>query len=231
MPTIKEKLKILKEKISESAKRVGRNPNDIKIIAVSKKQPMTSIQEAYRAGLTHFGENYVQEFLQKHEMLQDTVQPVWHFIGHLQSNKVKDLVGKCEFIHSVDSLKLAKLIDKQAASINIKQKILLQINLAGESQKSGFNKQTLAFAQAELAALRHIIVVGFMLIPPLENEAEKNRPYFKELKKLLDHANASGHYQNPLTELSMGMTQDYEIAIEEGATMVRIGTFLFGARL
>jgi pyridoxal phosphate enzyme (YggS family) len=182
-------------------------------------------------GLHHFGENYCQEWQSKAAKLTERKSEIfWHFIGHLQSNKVKEVVGHVEYIHTLDSLKLAAKVSKRAESLGLKQKALLEINLAAEDSKSGFLIEDLHDKFAELSALPGLAIRGLMCIPPVGPNAEASRPYFKKLKSLLDEWNRSGIFTPPLTELSMGMSQDFEVAIAEGATMIRVGTELFGPR-
>ncbi|MBC7458947.1 MAG: YggS family pyridoxal phosphate-dependent enzyme [Bdellovibrionaceae bacterium] len=191
------------------------------ILAVSKLQPLDKIEKLYAEGQTDFGENYVQEALGKIEHLKH-LKIHWHLIGPIQSNKIKYLKDHFEFIHSVDSLKTAQIISTQAEKIRHIQKIFLQVNISNESSKSGFSIEQLLKDWTELGLMKNIKVVGLMTMPPLQNEAEQNRPLFKTLKKLAD--------QLQLSELSMGTSHDYETALEEGATWVRLGTVLFGER-
>ena len=196
-------------------------PNQ-KILAVSKLQPIEKIQTLYHEGQVDFGENYVQEALEKIEQLKD-LKINWHLIGPIQSNKIKYLKDHFEFIHSVDSLKTAQTISNQAEKINHIQKIFIQVNISNESSKSGFSVEELQKHWPEINQMKNIQVAGLMTMPPLQNEAEQNRPLFKALKVLAD--------QFQLSELSMGTSHDYETALEEGATWVRLGTVLFGERI
>ena len=195
-------------------------PNQ-KILAVSKLQPIDKIQKLYAEGQTDFGENYVQEALGKIEQLKD-LKIHWHLIGPIQSNKIKYLKDHFEYIHSVDSLKTAQTISNQAAKINHIQKIFIQVNISNETSKSGFSVEELQKNWDEISQMKNVKVVGLMTMPPLQNEPEQNRPIFQALKKL------AGQLQLP--ELSMGTSHDYETALEEGATWVRLGTVLFGER-
>lgn len=191
------------------------------ILAVSKLQPIEKIQNLHKTGQNHFGENYIQEALEKIEKLIN-LKLVWHLIGPIQSNKIKFLKDNFEYIHSVDSLRTASLISKSAEKINYIQKIFLQINISGEDSKSGFFEDVFEKEWTELSQLPNIKIVGLMTMPPLQNEPEQNRPLFKKLKKLAE--------QHGLLELSMGTSHDYQVALDEGATWVRLGTILFGER-
>lgn len=201
-----------------------------KIIAVSKLQPIEKIKELRAKGHLDFGENYVQELLEKQKLINDS-EVRWHFIGHLQSNKAKLIVGNVELIHSVDSLKLAQRIDQEAFKKKIIQKILLQVNVAQEDSKSGFSELELMNSWPELCMLKNIQIQGLMTMPPLQNLPEQNVIYFQKLKNLLNVLNTSKKLSHNLEELSMGTSGDYNCAAHEGATMVRIGTLLFGERI
>lgn len=202
-----------------------------KILAVSKLQPIEKILHLYNLGHRAFGENYVQEALDKQEQLKALPDLKWHLIGHLQKNKAKHVVGKFELIHSVDSLELAQVLSRQCESKNVEQKILIQVNLAHEESKSGFDKETVKEQWQDLCQLPHLHIEGLMTMPPLTETGEEVRPYFQELKslkqELKSHTDLSIH---PMTVLSMGTSHDYKVAIQEGATLVRLGTILFGAR-
>ncbi len=194
-----------------------------KICAVSKLQPPIKIRELYAKGQRIFGENYVQEALEKQDILKDLPGIEWHLIGHLQKNKAKQVVGKFSLIHSVDSLDLAKTLGRLAAARQLTQKVLIQVNLAEEESKSGFNKAEFEKAWPELQQIPGLNICGLMTMPPLTENPEDVRPYFRELARLLR--------QRPgLTVLSMGTSHDYQVALEEGATIVRLGTILFGER-
>lgn len=221
----------LQERIAAAMDRSGRLPDTLCLIGVSKKQSWQSIQAALDLGLHHFGENYCQEWQTKAEkLLQRKNEIFWHFIGHLQSNKVKDVVGQVEYIHTIDSLKLAEKVSKRSEALGLKQKVLLEINLAAEASKAGFLIEDVVPNLADLSHLPGLAIQGLMGIPPVGPNAEASRVHFKKLKSLLDEWNRSGIFTPPLTELSMGMSQDFEVAIEEGATMIRVGTELFGPR-
>ncbi len=191
------------------------------LLAVSKLQPIEKIRKLYNEGQIHFGENYIQESLEKIENLKD-LNIIWHLIGPIQKNKVKFLKKNFEYIHSVDSLELAQLISKKATEINWIQKIFLQINLSDEVSKSGFTEAETLHRWPELSQLPNLKIVGLMTMPPLQNEPEDNRIYFKKCLSLGQKLN--------LSEFSMGTSHDYQVALSEGSTWVRLGTVLFGER-
>ncbi len=195
-------------------------PNQ-KIVAVSKLQPIDKIKKLYAEGQIDFGENYVQEALEKIEQLKD-LNIKWHLVGPLQKNKIKYLKNNFEYIHSVTSLETAQIISNQAEKINYLQKIFIQVNISNESSKSGFTVEEFQKNWPMISQLKHIKVIGLMTMPPLQNEPEQNQPLFKALKDLAD--------QYQLSELSMGTSHDYEIALKQGATWIRLGTVLFGER-
>jgi pyridoxal phosphate enzyme (YggS family) len=223
---LKENLKIVKEKIAESAKKSGRNPDEIKLIAVSKTNPISKILEAFEAGATDFGENKALEFRDKTELIAKKV--TWHFIGHLQRNKVKYVIKSADYIHSVENYKLALEINKRAAQQNKMQKILFEINTSGEEAKFGLKnfEELLQLAQ-QCDELPNITPVGLMTMAAFTNNEVSLRKSFVMLREMRDKISIKYPY---IKELSMGMTNDYTIAIEEGATMVRIGTAIFGKR-
>lgn len=191
------------------------------LLAVSKLQPVEKIKQLHNQGQNHFGENYVQEALEKIEQLK-TFQFHWHLIGPIQKNKVKFLKDYFSYIHSVDSLSLAQKISEYALAINYRQKVFIQVNVSDEQTKSGFSEDAFIEAFPDLKKLTGLEIVGLMTMPPLESEPEKNRKYFKRLKQLGQKFN--------LIEFSMGTSHDYQVALEEGATWIRLGTILFGER-
>jgi hypothetical protein len=201
-----------------------------RVLAVSKLQPVEKIRKLYSEGYRDFGENYPQELVRKKAELEDLSDIRWHLIGHLQKNKVKMIIGQCELIHSVDSLELAVEIDKRATAADLSQKILLQINVAGEGSKEGFDRGSIDEAFKKIISLSGIEVCGLMTMPPFVENPEDNRAYFRALRELL--MELKSEFSMPLTfsELSMGTSQDYKVAAEEGATWVRLGTVLFGER-
>ena len=210
-------------------KNMGRTRESLKILAVSKLQPLQKIKKLYEIGHRHFAENYIQEALLKQVSLKDLALE-WHFIGNLQRNKVKLAVGNFEFIHSVDSLELAQAISAQAVKTNTTQKILLQVNLAQEITKGGFSAESLRATWHEVCQLSGISITGLMTMPPLTDDPEDVRPYFQQLSVLQVELMKQARGRHSLHELSMGTSHDYHVAIEEGATIVRLGTILFGER-
>lgn len=223
---IADNLKRLQDKISGRCIQSGRTPEEIKIIAVSKYFGIKSIREASNLGLTDFGENRAQEFRDKYEILGNKV--TWHFIGSLQKNKVKYVVNAASLIHSVDSISLADEINKQAAKNNTVQNVLLEIKTSYEDTKAGLTGDDVIFTLAEhCRSLSGINLTGLMTMAPYTNDEQLIRKSFSDLRKLKDEFNKQGY---SLTGLSMGMTSDFEIAIDEGATMLRIGSAIFGER-
>ncbi len=226
---MKERIEKIREKIENAALRCGRDPQSIRLVAVSKTVGVHRVEQAIDAGATILGENYIQEAREKFDALVHR-NVSWHFIGHLQSNKAKYAVRMFDLIHSVDSAKLAKALDKEAGKNGKVQDILLQVNIGGESTKSGV-KETDAIALVEqVGELSNIRVRGLMTMPPFFDEPEKARPFFHRLAQLKRRIEERKHPGVRMAELSMGMTGDFEVAIEEGATLVRIGTAIFGAR-
>jgi pyridoxal phosphate enzyme (YggS family) len=223
------RLEAVRERIKRTASACGRKPSSIRLVAVSKTKSAGLVREAIGAGVMDLGENYIQEARDKIAELSE--YPVrWHFIGHLQSNKAKYAARLFELIHSVDSMKVALELDRQAQKVPKVQSILIQINLAGESSKSGISPQDAMPLVKEIAKLENLSVRGLMALPPFFNAPEKVRPYFVALRELRDRIRAEGIERVDMDELSMGMTGDFEVAIEEGATLVRIGTAIFGER-
>lgn len=214
--------------IEEACRRAGRDRSEVTLIAVSKTKPVETLQEAYDLGVRVFGENKVQEMEDKYESLPRDIQ--WHLIGHLQRNKVKYIIDKAVLIHSVDSLRLAQTIEKEAEKHNLTAHILIEVNVAREESKFGIFPEDLENLVDEIAKLPHIRVDGLMTIAPFVPDPEENRPVFRELRKLSVDISAKKVDNVNMSVLSMGMTNDYQVAIEEGATMVRVGTGIFGAR-
>jgi len=218
------------KRITNAAMRAGRNPEEVKLIAVTKTVTVLQIKEAIDAGLRTFGENRVQEAKAKIEELSAgwTMPSVsWHLIGHLQKNKAKYSVRLFDLIHSLDSAELAEELNSQAEKIGRVQEVLLEVKLSPEETKHGVARAELLQFLKMAQALKHLRIRGLMTIPPFFEHPEEARPYFRKLRELRDEAGSAGH---PLPELSMGMSNDFEVAIEEGATMVRIGTAIFGER-
>ena len=225
---IKDNLRTVEENISAACDRSGRAREDVTLIAVSKTKPVEMLREAYDSGCRDFGENKVQELVDKYDHMPDDVR--WHMIGHLQRNKVKYIVDKVYMIHSVDSLRLAEEISKEAVKKNVTVSVLVEVNVAGEESKFGTTAEETVSLVENIAKLPNIIVKGLMTIAPYVEDSEENRLYFAKLKQIyvdITHKNIDNVY---MEELSMGMTGDYEVAIEEGATYIRVGTGIFGER-
>ncbi len=225
---LKENLESVEERIQAACDRAGRKREEVTLIAVSKTKPVSMLQEAYDLGVRIFGENKVQEIRDKYEALPKDIE--WHMIGHLQTNKVKYIVDKVKLIHSVDSLKLAETIEKEAEKHNCTADILLEVNVAEEESKFGLKTEEVLPLYDEIRQYSHINVRGLMTIAPFVDNPEKNRTIFADLHKLYVDIKEKNIDNDTVSILSMGMTNDYEVAIEEGATMVRIGTGIFGAR-
>ena len=226
---ITENVIAVKARIAKAAALCGRDPSEIALVAASKMNSADKVKEAVLAGVDACGENRVQELLEKYEQRAYEGAPL-HFIGTLQKNKVKYLVGKVSLIHSVDSFSLLQEIEKQAARRDLVQDVLLEINIAGEDSKSGMEASRLPEILEMAAPLEHVRILGLMAIPPICSDPEENRPYFAKMRQLFVD-NAGKKYDNSLMKcLSMGMSSDFETAITEGATMVRVGTAIFGRR-
>ena len=225
---VTENLNLVEQKITAACQRVGRSRDEVTLIAVSKTKPVEMIREAMASGIVTFGENKVQEILEKQEIIKDSLD--WHMIGHLQRNKVKQVVGRVVRIHSVDSIRLAKQIQTESEKKQIKSDILIEVNMAKEDSKFGFMPEETEDAIREIAGYPNVCVRGLMTIAPNVSEPEKNRVHFRNLHKLLVDINNKNIDNINMSELSMGMTGDYEVAIEEGATFVRVGTGIFGNR-
>lgn len=225
---LKENLELVESRIREACRKAGRSREDVTLIAVSKTKPVEMLREAYDLGIRVFGENKVQEIRDKYDQMPEDTQ--WHMIGHLQTNKVKYIVDKVKLIHSVDSLKLAQAIEKEAEKHDRTVDILLEVNVAEETSKFGLKTVEVLPVFEQIAQLNHIKIRGLMTIAPFVDDPEKNRPVFADLHKLYVDIKEKNIDNGTVSILSMGMTNDYEVAIEEGATMVRIGTGIFGAR-
>jgi pyridoxal phosphate enzyme (YggS family) len=226
---IKQNLEQVYARIGAAAQSCGRRPDSVKLVAVSKTVPVEKIREGILAGVVDLGENYVQEAREKIETLAD--QPLtWHFIGHLQSNKAKYAARMFDLIHSVDSVKLAQALDKEARKNGKLQPVLIQVNIAGEQTKSGVSEAAAVELVKQVSRLENLSVRGLMTMPPYFNAPEKVRPFFRKLRELRDRIAAMNLPGVSMDELSMGMTGDFEAAIDEGATLVRIGTAIFGER-
>ena len=226
---IKQQLLAVEQNIQKACQNAGRNRDEITLIAVSKTKPLSMLQEAYDADIRHFGENKVQELCEKYEQLPSDIK--WHMIGHLQTNKVKYLIGKTYLIHSVDSLKLAAEIEKQAKKSDVIMDILIEVNIAEEQTKFGISKEETIQLVKEIAKFPHIRIKGLMTIAPYVENPEDNRCFFRQIKELAVDITNQNIDNVSMNILSMGMTGDYMVAIEEGATMVRVGTGIFGERI
>lgn len=226
---MKQRLEQIIQRITDAATACGRDPASVRLVAVSKTIDAERVSRAIDAGATILGENYIQETRDKFNALYD--RPVkWHFIGHLQSNKAKYAVRMFDLIHSVDSLKLARALDKEARKNDKVQDILVQVNISREETKSGIDETDAVELITQIGSLENISVKGLMTMPPFFDAPEQARPYFRQLARLRDNIVDASIPGVSMTELSMGMTGDFEVAIAEGATLVRIGTALFGAR-
>jgi len=217
----------IRDRIARAAARAGRKAGEVTLVAVSKTFPAEAIRAAYELGLRHFGENRVQEWESKRATLAD-LSATWHLIGHLQSNKARRAANLFHRADSVDSLALAQKLDAAASAEGKRLQVLIEVHLGGEETKSGIGERDLPALAESIARLPHLEFLGLMTIPPYFDVPEQVRPYFRRLRELRDQT--SGHLAQPLDVLSMGMSHDFEIAIEEGATEIRIGTALFGER-
>ena len=225
---ITENLIDVQKNIEQACLKSNRSVDEVTLIAVSKTKPLSMIQEVYDFNISNFGENKVQEIMDKYDhMPKDTL---WHMIGHLQRNKVKYIIDKVCMIHSVDSLRLAEEISKEAVKKQVTVSILIEVNVANESTKFGLAKEETIALVKEIATLPNIIIKGLMTVAPYVDDPEENRQIFRSLKQLFIDINKENIDNVIMSELSMGMTSDYMVAIEEGATMVRVGTGIFGER-
>lgn len=226
---LEDNVNAVRENIKKAAIRAGRNPEDVLLIAVSKTKPAQMVKEVYdNTGIRDFGENKVQEILSKSEVLPENIK--WHMIGHLQRNKVKQVIDKACLIHSVDSERLAQKISEEAVKMGITVEILLEVNIANEETKFGFKADETEEALRKIAQMPGILVRGLMTSAPFVENPEDNRQYFKDLRELCVDLKAKNIDNTSMDFLSMGMTNDYVVAVEEGATHVRVGTAIFGER-
>ncbi|MBO5623803.1 MAG: YggS family pyridoxal phosphate-dependent enzyme [Butyrivibrio sp.] len=225
---IKENLEFVEENIAKACEKAGRSRDEVTLIAVSKTKPVSDIRQAMDYGIKVFGENKVQEIKDKTEEIKEPLN--WHMIGHLQANKVKYLPGRICMIHSVDNVKLAAEIEKQFAKADIVIDVLIEVNMAHEESKFGLSPDEVADFVKEIASYPHLNIRGLMTIAPYTDDPESNRVYFKGLRELKDNINGMNIPGVNMDTLSMGMTGDYQVAIEEGATFVRVGTGIFGER-
>ena len=223
-----DNLKQVQNNIADACRKAGRDPEEVTLVAVSKTKPVEMLQEAYDAGARVFGENKVQEIMDKYDRLPSDIQ--WHMIGHLQRNKVKYIIDKVAMIHSVDSVRLAQTIKAEAAKKDLVMPILVEVNVAEEESKFGLSTDEVLPFLEEISQYPHIAVKGLMTIAPFVDDAEENREVFVKLKKLSVDIAAKNINNVTMSVLSMGMTGDYQVAVQEGATMVRVGTGIFGER-
>ena len=227
--SIQERYREVRAKVDEACKRVGRDPSEVTLIAVSKTKPLNDIEKLIEIDVNDFGENRPQELKEKFDMVSTPVR--FHQIGHLQTNKVKYIINKAVLIHSVDSIKLALMIEKEAAKRDLHVDVLIEVNYAEEESKFGVKKEeALQLIKDISSSYRHIHIKGLMTIAPFVDDPEENRPIFKGMHELLLDIKSQNIDNVDMSILSMGMTNDYEVAIEEGATMVRVGTAIFGER-
>jgi hypothetical protein len=220
---IAESIAATRDRILRACLRAGRRPEEVRLIAVTKKVAVEKVAEASALGLVDFGENYVQEAKGKVEALGPG--PTWHMIGHLQTNKAKHAARLFSYIHSIDRIALLSELERLGKPLDL----LFEVNLSGEATKHGATEESLRGLLKEAATLRHVRPIGLMTMPPFDEDPEKSRPYFAALRELLSRVNKE--FGMKMTELSMGMSADFEVAVEEGATMVRVGTAIFGERL
>lgn len=225
---LKENLAFVENEIQAACVRANRSRKEVTLVAVSKTKPVSELRKAYDLGVRVFGENKVQELADKYEELPKDIH--WHMIGHLQRNKVKYIIDKVDMIHSVDSIRLAETIEKEAAKHSITVNVLIEINVAGEESKFGVSCEELPGFVEEVAKFPHIRVQGLMTIAPFVENSEDNRVIFERLRKLSVDIKEKNVDNITMRVLSMGMTNDYSVAVEEGATMVRVGTGIFGTR-
>lgn len=224
----KQRLEDVEAHIQSACRRAKRSRSDVTLIAVSKTKPVSMLEDMYALGIRDFGENKVQEMLEKQEKLPGDIR--WHLIGHLQTNKVKYVIGKVTLIHSVDSIRLARVIEKESAKAGVITDILIEVNVSGEESKFGVSCSELLPLIQEISKMEHIRVKGLMTIPPNVENSEENRHIFAQLRKLSVDIAAQNIDNVSVAMLSMGMTNDYGTAIEEGADLIRVGTALFGSR-
>lgn len=229
-PDLRSRLAQVRERIATAASRSGRDSTEVTLVAVSKTHPATAVREALSAGVTDFGENRVQEAESKIPLLKDAGAQ-WHLIGHLQANKARRAVRLFEVIHTVDSTSLAQRLDRACGDEQRQElRILIQVDLAGEATKSGVAENMLSDLVESMRQCPRLRLTGLMALPPFFEDPEQVRPFFKRLRELRDEIQAGGHFGDRRGELSMGMSHDFEVAIEEGATIVRVGTAIFGER-
>lgn len=226
---LKSRIENVFEKIEKACNRSGRRADEVRLVAVSKKFGIDIIEEAYELGIRNFGENYAQEFRDKERTMNKNINQNinWHFIGNIQSNKVKYLAGKTHLVHTIDRASVAKEFNKRAESLNCKIDSLIEVNISSEENKSGIKENKIKELLDSLKDLNNVNIIGLMGMAPYFDNAEKARPYFKKLRELRDEIRL---IKKDFTELSIGMSGDFEVAVEEGATIIRIGSLIFGER-
>lgn len=225
---VKENLAIVEERVKAACDRAGRSYGSVTLVAVSKTKPVRLVEQAYEYGIRQFGENKAQEMKEKYDMLPKNIE--WHFIGHLQTNKIKYVLGRATLIHSVDSLHLAEAIEAECVRKGLEADVLVEVNVAQEETKSGIKTEEAEGLVKDIARLPHVHVKGLMTIAPFVENAGNNRMIFRTLKELSVDIAGKNIDNVSMNILSMGMTNDYEVAIEEGATHIRVGTAIFGER-
>lgn len=224
--TLQERIAEVEERVARACAASGRDRNDVKVIAVTKYVSLEMVSSVLEAGLEHIAESRWQDAEHKWKVLGD--QGTWHFIGHLQTNKVKVVIGKFQYIHSLDRISLAQELHKKAIAADQEVNVFLQVNISGEDTKFGLSPEAVPGFLREIASLDRVKVIGLMTMAPLEGDPELTRPVFRGLRELRDELNQLALTPEPITELSMGMSNDFEVAIQEGATWVRLGTVLVG---
>lgn len=224
--TLQERIAEVEERVARACAASGRDRNDVKVIAVTKYVSLEMVSSVLEAGLEHIAESRWQDAEHKWKVLGD--KGTWHFIGHLQTNKVKDVIGKFQYIHSLDRMSLAQELHKKALAADQEVNVFLQVNISGEDTKFGLSPEAVPGFLREIASLDRVKVIGLMTMAPLEGDPELTRPVFRGLRELRDELNQLALTPKPITELSMGMSNDFEVAIQEGATWVRLGTVLVG---
>lgn len=230
MDDIHHNVQVVLERIREASSRAGRDPSEVQLVAATKHVAASRVVDATLAGVSICGENRLQEAESKMVELQDFPDIIWHFIGRIQRRKIKALVGRFALIHSVESLEQAQGINERADQVRIKQTVLLEVNIGNEPSKGGFSPTSLVEALPSLDQLPHLLIRGLMTIPPIVSDPEASRSYFRKLRELAEQIKERSLDRIGMENLSMGMTQDFMIAIEEGATIVRVGTGIFGPR-
>ncbi len=228
--SIEHTVQAVQESIQAAALHVGRDPASVTLVAVTKTVTSEPMREAHAAGVRIFGENRLQEAQQKQQTLSDLKAVSWHFIGQVQRRKIKDIVGAFALIHSVESIAQAREMDGCAKDLGLTQAVLLQVNVSGEETKGGYSVSEVMQALPELDTMMNLSVRGLMTIPPWAEDIESSRPYFCELRELAHTIRQRGYQRISMNDLSMGMSRDFMIAVEEGASIVRVGTALFGSR-